>query len=64
MGMLIEDWVAPCGFQLARAIFQTEEVKTGGPRIKRGQPVRSGERMDQVVWLLSRARKDALTSAP
>src|SRR3974377_2296526 len=28
MGTLIEDMVAPCGFQLAKAIFRTEEAKT------------------------------------
>jgi hypothetical protein len=28
MGTLIEDMVAPCGFQIARAIFSSEEAET------------------------------------
>jgi hypothetical protein len=35
MGTLIEDMVAPCGFQLARTIFRTEDAETCAPRIKR-----------------------------
>src|SRR2546426_5684835 len=35
MGTLIEDMVAPCGFQLAKAMFQTEEAHTCAIRLKR-----------------------------
>jgi len=43
MGTLIEDLVAPCGFQLARAIFRTEEAEACAIRIKRRHPLRPGE---------------------
>ncbi|MBM3883993.1 MAG: hypothetical protein FJ387_30530 [Verrucomicrobia bacterium] len=46
MGTLIEDMVAPCGFQLARAIFATEEADTCGIRIKRKHPTIAGEMME------------------
>src|SRR6266508_657267 len=46
MGTLVEDLVAPCGFQLARAIFATEEAGTCAIRIKRKHPARRGEMME------------------
>ena len=46
MGTLIEDFVAPCGFQLARAIFATEEADTCAIRIKRRHPTSPGEMME------------------
>ncbi len=46
VGTLIEDMVAPCGFQLARAIFGTEDADTCAIRIKRKHPVRRGEMME------------------
>jgi hypothetical protein len=46
MGTLIEDMVAPCGFQLARAIFATEDAETCAIRIKRRHPQARGEMME------------------
>jgi hypothetical protein len=46
MGTLIEDKVEPCGFQLARAIFGSEEAETCAIRIKRKHPTRPGELME------------------
>ena len=46
MGTLIEDMVAPCGFQLARAIFATEEAETCAIRIRRKHPQARGEMME------------------
>ncbi len=46
MGTLIEDMVAPCGFQLARTIFATEEAQTCAIRLKRKHPALSGEMME------------------
>lgn len=46
MGTLIEDMVAPCGFQLARAIFATEEAETSAIRIKRKNPAKPGHTME------------------
>jgi hypothetical protein len=46
MGTLIEDLVAPCGFQLARAIFRTEEAQTCAIRIKHKHPQRPGEMIE------------------
>jgi hypothetical protein len=46
MGTLIEDMVAPCAFQLARAIFATEEAETCAIRVKRKHPARRGEMME------------------
>ncbi len=46
MGTLIEDMVAPCGFELAKAIFATEEAQTCGIRLKRRHPDQSGEMME------------------
>jgi hypothetical protein len=46
MGTLIEDMVAPCGFNLAKAIFRTEEAETCAIRIKRKNPLRPGEMME------------------
>jgi Holliday junction resolvase len=46
MGTLIEDMVAPCGFQLAHAIFGTEEAETCAIRIRRKHPVRRGESVE------------------
>ncbi len=34
MGTLIEDMVAPCGFQLAKAIFADQEAQTCAIRLK------------------------------
>lgn len=46
MGTLIEDMVAPCGFQLAHAIFATEEAGTCAIRVKRRHPQTRGEMME------------------
>jgi Holliday junction resolvase len=46
MGTLIEDMVAPCGFQLARSIFGTEEAETCAVRIRSKHPIRRGESME------------------
>ncbi len=46
MGTLIEDMVAPCGFNLSRAIFATEEAQTSSIRVKRRHPVNAGELME------------------
>lgn len=46
MGTLIEDLVAPCGFQLARAVFRTEEAETCAIRIRRKRPQRPGEMIE------------------
>ncbi len=46
MGTLIEDMVAPCGFQLAKAVFATEEAHTCGIRIEQKHPTRRGEMME------------------
>lgn len=46
MGTLLEDMVAPCGFQLARAIFATEEAGTCAVRLKRKHPTQRGEMME------------------
>jgi hypothetical protein len=46
MGTLIEDMVAPGGFQLARAIFVTEDADTCAIRIKRRHPALAGEMME------------------
>ena len=46
MGTLIEDMVAPGGFQLARAIFVTEEADPCAIRIKRRHPALAGEMME------------------
>lgn len=45
MGTLIEDMVAPCGFNLAGAIFGTEEAHTCTIRVRRKHPQRRGEWM-------------------
>ncbi len=46
MGMLIEEMVAPCGFQLAKAIFQGEEAHSCAIRLKRKHPTLAGEMME------------------
>ncbi len=46
MGTLIEDMVAPCGFQLARTIFGSEEAQTCAIRVKRKHSTRPGEVME------------------
>ncbi len=46
MGTLIEDMVAPCGFQLANAVFGTEEARTCGIRIEQKHPTIKGEMME------------------
>ncbi len=46
MGTLIEDMVAPCSFNLARAIFATEEAQTSAIRVKRKHPTNPGEMME------------------
>ncbi|MCX8090908.1 MAG: hypothetical protein N3I86_08250 [Verrucomicrobiae bacterium] len=46
MGTLIEDMVAPCGFNLANAIFRTEEAHTCTIRVRRKHPQRQGEWME------------------
>ena len=46
MGTLIEDMVAPCGFNLAKAVFATEEAGTCAIRLKRRHPAHTGEMME------------------
>ncbi len=46
MGTLIEDMVAPCGFQLATAIFDGEEAQTCAIRLRRRHPANPGEMME------------------
>ncbi len=46
MGTLIEDMVAPSGFQLAKAVFGTEEAHTCGIRIEQKHPTIRGEMME------------------
>jgi len=46
MGTLVEDFVARCGFQLAKAVFQGEEAQTCTIRVRRRHPSRSGEMME------------------
>src|SRR5947209_12059600 len=46
MGTLIEDMVAPCGFQLAKAIFATEEAQNCAIRLRCKHPSQSGESME------------------
>jgi multidrug efflux pump subunit AcrA (membrane-fusion protein) len=43
MGTLIEDMVAPCGFNLAKAIFGTEEAGECAIRVKRKHPADPGQ---------------------
>jgi DNA repair exonuclease SbcCD ATPase subunit len=46
MGRLIEDFVAPCAFPLARSIFGTEEAQTTAVRVRRQHPVDPGRSME------------------
>ena len=46
MGRLIEDLVAPCGFQLAKAIFGTEEAEGCAIRIRRKHPAAPGRSLE------------------
>lgn len=46
LGTLIEDMIAPCGFQLARAIFADEDAQTCAIRVKRRHPTVPGELME------------------
>jgi hypothetical protein len=72
MGTLIEDMVAPCGFQIARAIFGTEEAETCAIRLKPEHPVRRGEMMEldlfavgptKVLFVEVKRRMDAEKAA-
>lgn len=53
MGTLIEDMVAPCGFQLAKAIFGGEEAQTCTIRVKRRHPLVPGEMMELDLLAVS-----------
>lgn len=46
MGRLIEDMVAPCGFNLARAIFRTEEALSCALRLRRKHPTAPGRSLE------------------
>jgi hypothetical protein len=46
MGRLIEDFVAPCAFPLARSIFGTEEAQTTAVRVRRQHPADPGRSME------------------
>ena len=46
MGTLIEDMVAPCDFQLAKAIFASEEAQTCAIRQKGKHPSQPGQMME------------------
>src|SRR5206468_4588836 len=56
MGTLIEDMVAPCGFQLARAIFSSEEAETCAIRVKRKLPNAPGEMMEIDLLAVSSSK--------
>jgi hypothetical protein len=46
MGRLIEDMVAPCGFNLAKAIFSNEEALSCAVRIRRRHPTVPGRSLE------------------
>src|SRR5437867_11344515 len=46
MGTLIDDMIASCGFQLAKAIFASEEAQTCAIRLKRKHPSQPGQMME------------------
>jgi len=46
MGTLIEDMVAPCGFQLAKAIFKDQEAASCGIRLRHKHPTIPGQMME------------------
>jgi len=56
MGTLIEDMVAPCGFQLARTVFGSEEAQTCAIRVKRKHPARPGEVMELDLLAIGPAK--------
>jgi len=56
MGTLIEDMVAPCGFQLARTVFGSEEAETCAIRVKRKHPARRGEVMELDLLAIGPAK--------
>jgi hypothetical protein len=56
MGTLVEDMVAPCGFQLAKTIFITEEAQTCSIRVKRRHPAQSGEMMELDLLAIGTAK--------
>lgn len=56
MGTLIEDMVAPCGFQLAKAIFRGEEADTCAIRVKRIHPSRRGDLMELDLLAVSASK--------
>jgi hypothetical protein len=56
MGTLIEDMVAPCGFQLAQDIFRGEPADTCAIRIKRKNPAHPGEMMELDLLAVGRAQ--------
>ena len=53
MGTLIEDMVAPSGFQLASAIFGGEEVSECAIRVRRKHPTIKGEMMELDMLAVS-----------
>lgn len=46
MGRLIENMVAPCGFNLAKAIFATEEAENCAIRVRRKHPTVPGRSIE------------------
>jgi hypothetical protein len=56
IGTLIEDMVAPCGFQLARTVFGSEEAQTCAIRVKRKHPARPGEVMELDLLAIGSAK--------
>ena len=46
MGRLIEDFVAPCAFQLATVIFETEEADRCAVRVRRKHPTTRGDSIE------------------
>ncbi len=58
MGTLIKDMVAPCGFQLAKAVFVSEEATGCGIRLVRKHPSKPGETME--IDLLATGQTKAL----
>jgi len=72
MGTLIEDMVAPCGINLAKAIFATEEAQTSFIRVKRKHVRNPGEMMEldliavgptKVLVVAVKRRMDAAKAA-
>ena len=56
MGTLIEDMVAPCGFQLAQSIFGDQPADTCSIRIKSKHSIHKGEMMEIDLLAVGRSK--------